>query len=158
MIKVDHQSMLSVLTRVCRMHRVWPLNEVCHTIREQGGVTKMNLTELATHPHVLEVSVVARRHPKWGERPMAFVTLHPQHSQRWAGRHSEFEQDLKQYARAQLPGFACPEWISVVSELPVCFLSVTDMISNTLWCFSPRKPQLVRSSKPNSGRLQRSCS
>lgn len=78
------------------------------------------ISELVTHPHVLEVSVVARQHPKWGERPMAFVTFHPQHSQRWAGRHCEFEQELKQYAKTRLPGFACPEWISVVPELPVC--------------------------------------
>ncbi|KAG8896804.1 hypothetical protein FRC01_011615, partial [Tulasnella sp. 417] len=32
--------------------------------------------ELATHPDVLEVAVVARPHPKWGERAMAFVVLH----------------------------------------------------------------------------------
>ncbi|KAF8740552.1 hypothetical protein AX14_008165 [Amanita brunnescens Koide BX004] len=86
-----------------------------------GGENASSLAierELATHPHVFEVSVVARQHPKWGERPMAFVTLHPQHLQRWAGRHDGFERELKQYARARLPGFACPEWISVVSELP----------------------------------------
>lgn len=37
-------------------------------------------------------------------------------------------------------------------------LFVIEMISNPLWCFPPRKPQLVRSSRPNSGRLQQSCS
>ncbi|KAF8349930.1 AMP-dependent synthetase and ligase [Amanita rubescens] len=86
-----------------------------------GGENASSLAierELVTHPHVLEVSVVARQHPKWGERPMVFVTLHPQHSQRWAGRHSEFEEELIQHAKTRLPGFACPEWISVVSELP----------------------------------------
>ncbi|KAF8640479.1 hypothetical protein AX17_000142 [Amanita inopinata Kibby_2008] len=74
--------------------------------------------ELVTHPHVLEVCVVARQHPKWGERPMAFVILHPQHAAHWAGRHREFEQELKKHARERLPGFACPEWVSVVPELP----------------------------------------
>ena len=33
--------------------------------------------ELASHPDVLEASVVARPHPKWGERAMAFVILRP---------------------------------------------------------------------------------
>lgn len=75
--------------------------------------------ELATHPDILEVSVIARSHPKWGERPMAFVILHPQKADKWAGRHAEFEKDLKAHARKKLPGFACPEWVAVVPELPV---------------------------------------
>ena len=75
--------------------------------------------ELVTHPDVLEVAVVARGHPKWGERPMAFVTLHPSESQKWENRHEEFEIDLKAHARKRLPGFATPEWVAVVSDLPV---------------------------------------
>jgi acyl-CoA synthetase (AMP-forming)/AMP-acid ligase II len=77
------------------------------------------LAELATHPHVLEVTVVARSHQKWGERPMAFVVLHPQHTARWSGRHREFAGELKTHAKTKLPGFACPEWVEVVPELPV---------------------------------------
>jgi hypothetical protein len=50
---------------------------------------------------------------------MAFVVLHPQHAAKWAGRHQEFGNDLKDHAKARLPGFACPEWIEVVSDLPV---------------------------------------
>jgi hypothetical protein len=50
---------------------------------------------------------------------MAFVILHPQHASGWAGRHHEFSKDLKEHARARLPGFACPEWVEVVPELPV---------------------------------------
>ena len=68
---------------------------------------------------MLEASVVARQDPKWGERPMAFITLRPQHARLWEGRHFEFEKDLKQYARTRLPVFACPEWVTVVPELPV---------------------------------------
>ncbi|KAI0807675.1 acetyl-CoA synthetase-like protein [Fomes fomentarius] len=86
-----------------------------------GGENASSLAieqELATHPDVLEVSVVARSHPKWGERPMAFVLLHPQKADKWARRHAEFEKDLKAHARQRLPGFACPEWVSVVQELP----------------------------------------
>lgn len=50
---------------------------------------------------------------------MAFVILHPQHTSRWAGRHLEFAKDLKEHAKTRLPGFACPEWVEVVPELPV---------------------------------------
>ncbi|KAK7058827.1 hypothetical protein VNI00_001451 [Paramarasmius palmivorus] len=86
-----------------------------------GGENASSLAieqELAAHPHVLEVSVVARIHPKWGERPMAFVILHPQHVDKWAGKHKEFERDLIRHAKTRLPGFACPEWVEVVPELP----------------------------------------
>jgi acyl-coenzyme A synthetase/AMP-(fatty) acid ligase len=80
--------------------------------------------ELASHPHILEVSVVARKHAKWGERPMAFVVLHPGHISKWKGRHAEFERDLKEHAKNRLPGFACPEWVQVVPELPVSIVCI----------------------------------
>lgn len=66
-----------------------------------------------------EVAVVARPHPKWGERPMAFVILTPAAEKEYAGKHHEFEVELKNFARSRLPGFACPEWVRVVDELPV---------------------------------------
>ena len=81
-----------------------------------------NGAELATHPDILEVSVVARPHPRWGERAMAFVILHTEGAKKWTGRHTEFEVDLKKHARTKLPGFACPEWVQVVPELPVSYL------------------------------------
>ncbi|PPQ89595.1 LOW QUALITY PROTEIN: hypothetical protein CVT25_012340 [Psilocybe cyanescens] len=86
-----------------------------------GGENASSLAieqELSSHPHVLEVSVVARNHVKWGERPMAFVVLHPQHVSTWRGRHHVFEKNLKEHAKSRLPGFACPEWVEVVPELP----------------------------------------
>jgi acyl-CoA synthetase (AMP-forming)/AMP-acid ligase II len=67
----------------------------------------------------LEVSVVARSHTNWGKRPRAFVVLHPQHSGQWERNGHNFEVALKKYARKWLPGFACPEWVEIVSELPV---------------------------------------
>ncbi|KAG6836817.1 hypothetical protein H0H93_002839 [Arthromyces matolae] len=89
-----------------------------------GGENASSLAieqELATHPDILEVTVVARSHPKWGERPMAFVVLHPQHAAKWVGRQAQFSAELKGHARKKLPGFACPEWVEVVQDLPVSY-------------------------------------
>ncbi|KAI6044979.1 hypothetical protein EDC04DRAFT_2560276 [Pisolithus marmoratus] len=86
-----------------------------------GGENASSLAierELASHPHVLEVSVVARPHIKWGERPMAFVILRPEFVSKWATDHAGFEVALKRHARECLPGFACPEWVQIVDELP----------------------------------------
>lgn len=77
------------------------------------------ISELASHPDVLEVSVVGREHPKWGERPMAFVLLHAEPAKQWSGKHHHFAEELKKHARERLPGFATPEWVVVVDELPV---------------------------------------
>lgn len=57
------------------------------------------LTELATHPDVLEASVIARPHPRWGERPMAFVILQPAAVKKWSRRHDDFEKDLKAHTK-----------------------------------------------------------
>lgn len=86
-----------------------------------GGENASSLAieqELASHPDVLEIAVVARPHPRWGERPMAFVILHPQRASFWDCRHATFAESLKLHARGRLPGFACPEWVEVVAELP----------------------------------------
>ncbi|KAG8704811.1 hypothetical protein FRC09_003318 [Ceratobasidium sp. 395] len=86
-----------------------------------GGENASSLAieqELSTHPDVLEVAVVARQHPKWGERAMAFVILHSHKAGRWKDKHSEFEKDLREHAKKRLPGFACPEWVEIVPELP----------------------------------------
>lgn len=49
---------------------------------------------------------------------MAFVVLRPQSADKWSKREGAFGDELKQHARTRLPGFACPEWINVVKELP----------------------------------------
>lgn len=51
---------------------------------------------------------------------MAFVKLHPERASKWADRPNEFTADLKAHAKSRLPGFACPEWVLIVEELPVC--------------------------------------
>ncbi|KAI5122560.1 hypothetical protein M0805_004779 [Coniferiporia weirii] len=86
-----------------------------------GGENASSLAieqELAEHAAVLEVAVVARPHSKWGERPMAFVTLTLAAEKEYAGRHHTFEAELKKFAKTRLPGFACPEWVKIVDELP----------------------------------------
>jgi len=49
---------------------------------------------------------------------MAYVVLHTESARRWAGRHAEFSSVLKAHARLRLPGFATPEWVVIVEELP----------------------------------------
>ena len=56
---------------------------------------------------------------------MAFVVLHPQLVSSWKGRHNDFVEELKAHAKERLPGFACPEWVEIVQELPVSFLKIT---------------------------------
>ena len=51
---------------------------------------------------------------------MAYVILHTESAGRWAGKHVEFSSALKSHARERLPGFATPEWVVIVEELPVC--------------------------------------
>ncbi|CUA73936.1 fatty-acyl-CoA synthase [Rhizoctonia solani] len=86
-----------------------------------GGENASSLAieqELSTHPDVLEVAVISRSHAKWGERAMAYVILHGHKAAKWKGKHAAFEADLKEHAKKRLPGFACPEWVEVVPELP----------------------------------------
>jgi fatty-acyl-CoA synthase len=64
---------------------------------------------LTAHPDVLEAAVVAKPDEKWGERPMAFVTLRP---------GSELTAlELIAYSRETLPGFKAPSEIEF-GELP----------------------------------------
>jgi acyl-coenzyme A synthetase/AMP-(fatty) acid ligase len=51
-------------------------------------------------------------------QPMAFVILRPEGTQKWQGREPAFEEELIQFAKKKLPVFACPEWVSIVEELP----------------------------------------
>lgn len=50
---------------------------------------------------------------------MAYIVLRPDHQKQWANKRDAFAQDLKAHAKKRLPGFACPEWVEVVQELPV---------------------------------------
>lgn len=79
---------------------------------------------------------------------MAFVVLQP--SSKSAIRHQHekdvFEKELKAFAKPRLPGFARPEWVQVLEELPV---SNTESKSGIIWSDVSsvycRKAQLARS-------------
>jgi len=86
-----------------------------------GGENASSLAieqELAEHPDVLEVAVVARQHEKWGERPAAFIILNTGGKKKWTGSHTQFEAALKGWAKGRLPGFAIPEWVNIREDLP----------------------------------------
>jgi fatty-acyl-CoA synthase len=65
---------------------------------------------LLQHPRVSEAAVVAAPDPKWGEVPVAFVTLD--------GDEPLSVDDLKAHAAGQLARFKVPKEIHVVDELP----------------------------------------
>jgi fatty-acyl-CoA synthase len=64
---------------------------------------------LVRHPEVLEAAVVARPDEKWGERPVAFVTLR--------GGSGLSEEELLGFARQHLAGFKIPVAVRF-GELP----------------------------------------
>lgn len=139
-----------------RMLQVWPLNKVKRNLSIKCEPRLMSVTELATHTDILEVTVVARPHSRWGERPMAFVILKSEARQKWSGKDDEFSAELKRHARGRLPGFACPEWVKVVDDLPVSF-SVLCVFGEELTCSGDRKHRLAKFRRYNCARLLQSC-
>jgi fatty-acyl-CoA synthase len=65
---------------------------------------------LASHPAVFEVAVVPAPHPRWGERPVAYVVLRP-------GAEAE-PGDLDAHLRERLAGFKAPDVYEFRDELP----------------------------------------
>ena len=57
---------------------------------------------LAAHPDVLEAAVVARPDPRWGERPVAFVTTE---------RADLSEAELTEFVRERLAHFKAPDQV-----------------------------------------------
>jgi len=60
--------------------------------------------------HDAEVAVVPAPHPRWGERPVAYVVLRP-------GQEAE-PRELDAHVRARLAGFKAPDAYEFRAELP----------------------------------------
>ncbi len=65
---------------------------------------------LYLHPDIMEAAVVARADTKWGETPMAFVTIKP-------GASEPTIENLIEFCREHLAGFKIPRYYSF-GELP----------------------------------------
>jgi fatty-acyl-CoA synthase len=65
---------------------------------------------LLRHPAVQEVAIVGFPHEKWGEAPHAFVVL-------TEGARVD-EQELRDFARANLAHFKAPHSVTFIQELP----------------------------------------
>jgi fatty-acyl-CoA synthase len=65
---------------------------------------------LVAHPRVSEAAVVGRPDPKWGEVPVAFVTVRDP--------SVVDPNDLRSFLRTQIAHFKVPKSIEIVDELP----------------------------------------
>ena len=86
---------------------------------------------------------------------MAFIILKKDAAAKWAGRHDEFEGELKKHARQRLPGFACPEGVQVVEELPVSAFLL--MLCGRVLMWAGRKRRRARYRRSCCARWLRSC-
>jgi fatty-acyl-CoA synthase len=66
---------------------------------------------IAAHPSVMEVAVIGRADDRWGEIPVAVVSLRP-------GAGDLTADDLREFLRDRLAGFKQPKAITVVEALP----------------------------------------
>jgi fatty-acyl-CoA synthase len=65
---------------------------------------------LVAHPSISEAAVVSRPDEKWGEVPVAFVTVH--------GSESLDVEELKEFLRQRLARFKIPKDIVVIDDMP----------------------------------------
>ncbi|MCD7446437.1 hypothetical protein HAX54_007749 [Datura stramonium] len=95
------------------------IKDRCKDVIISGGENISSVeveSAILKHPYVVEASVVAMPHPRWGESPCAFVILR---------KDSNFkESDIiartvrKNLPRKNLPGFMVPKKVQFVEELP----------------------------------------
>ncbi len=83
-----------------------------------GGewVSSLQLEDiLAAHPSVAEAAVIAAADPRWGERPLAVITLRPGHA---ANQDALIAHVMEHVARGLISKFAVPTKIDFVENLP----------------------------------------
>ncbi|KAJ3203190.1 hypothetical protein HDU82_006772 [Entophlyctis luteolus] len=68
---------------------------------------------LVAHPAVLEACIVSTPDDKWGERPVAYITLKEKNVD-----EAQLREDLALFLRRRLAGFKVPARIEIVMELP----------------------------------------
>lgn len=66
---------------------------------------------LYDHPSVQEVAIVAKKHEKWGETPLAIVVKRENHSHIQA-------KDIIEFARSKMANFKAPKEVAFVDALP----------------------------------------
>ena len=74
-------------------------------------------SQLARHPRILEVGVVAVPDKRWGERPKAYVTA----KNTLENDHHLCGDDVIEWAKGEnsgISGFMIPREVEVVAELP----------------------------------------
>ncbi len=71
---------------------------------------------LAAHPEIVEVAVVGRKHPEWGEVPVAVVVVRS--SLAAANQQAFAPPDLDEFLTARLARYKHPKAVEVVEALP----------------------------------------
>ncbi len=80
---------------------------------KSGGewISSIELENIAvSHPAVAEAAVIAARHPKWTERPLALMVLRE--------GHTATPEELRDFYKGKIAPYALPDEVLIVKELP----------------------------------------
>ncbi len=87
---------------------------------KSGGewISSLRLEDLISqHPMVGEVAVIAAKHPKWGERPVAIVVPRPGYEDKL--KPEDIIEHLKKFVeKGVIPKWWLPDKVVITSELP----------------------------------------
>jgi fatty-acyl-CoA synthase len=80
---------------------------------KSGGewISSIELENIAvSHPAVAEAAVIAARHPKWTERPLALMVLRE--------GFSATSEELREFYKGKVAAYAIPDEVVIVEQLP----------------------------------------